>query len=151
MGGGDDRMSHPVNYSLLAAGEPLPQHAITDPIAVPVPPPPSPEVPGYFHKHPMHHDFVSPLEFFVRSGAYSLSIAAIGKQEFRWKQQRRRFSTDRQRGQHQVPCNGRFVHVTSGHFARPLQSIVRNTDHGRQRPGFPCTQFGHQLGHFGGQ
>nr|XP_027204106.1 ras guanine nucleotide exchange factor Y-like isoform X3 [Dermatophagoides pteronyssinus] len=34
----------------LPAGEPLLTPAITDPIAVPVPPPPSPEVPGYLQK-----------------------------------------------------------------------------------------------------
>ena len=34
----------------LPAGEPMLTPAITDPIAVPVPPPPSPEVPGYLQK-----------------------------------------------------------------------------------------------------
>lgn len=34
----------------LPSGEPLLAPAITDPIAVPVPPPPSPEVPGYYQK-----------------------------------------------------------------------------------------------------
>lgn len=38
-----------INYNVMGAGEPLSHLAITDPIAVPVPPPPSPEVPGYFH------------------------------------------------------------------------------------------------------
>lgn len=41
-----------VNYISLPAGEPMLAPVITDPIAVPVPPPPSPEVPGYFLKEP---------------------------------------------------------------------------------------------------
>ena len=38
------------NIFILPAGEPMLAPAITDPIAVPVPPPPSPEVPGYYQK-----------------------------------------------------------------------------------------------------
>lgn len=39
-----------ISHFQLPAGEPLLTPAITDPIAVPVPPPPSPEVPGYLQK-----------------------------------------------------------------------------------------------------
>lgn len=45
-------------YIPLPTGEPLLAPGISDPIAVPVPPPPSPEVPGYILKE-MNRDFVS--------------------------------------------------------------------------------------------
>lgn len=50
----------------LPAGEPMLAPAITDPIAVPVPPPPSPEVPGYYQKEMAKRggDFVS-VELFL--------------------------------------------------------------------------------------
>lgn len=39
-----------LNSFNLPAGEPMLAPAITDPITVPMPPPPSPEVPAYFQK-----------------------------------------------------------------------------------------------------
>ena len=39
-----------INYISLPAGEPMLSPAITDPMVVPGPPPPSPEVPGYIQK-----------------------------------------------------------------------------------------------------
>lgn len=38
-----------INYDILGVGEPLSHLAIVDAINVPVPPPPSPEIPGLFH------------------------------------------------------------------------------------------------------
>lgn len=50
------------NYIQLPAGEPMFSQGITDPISVPTPPPPSPEVPGYILKEMSRNaEFVSRL------------------------------------------------------------------------------------------